>query len=74
MLHDLSQAAIALHGTNTSKIIDHIVTNLTETYGKNHINPRQDEWFFNNAGGAMGERDRILLASPFSLCSFSFPV
>jgi C-8 sterol isomerase len=55
MLHQLSRAAIALHGTNTSGIIDHIVTNLTETYGENHINPRQDEWFFNNAGGAMGE-------------------
>lgn len=54
MLHQLSQAAIALHGTNTTGIIDHIVTNLTETYGTKHINTRQDEWFFNNAGGAMG--------------------
>ena len=56
MLHQLSQAGIALHGTNTSGIIDHIVTNLTATYGTQHINPRQDEWFFNNAGGAMGEQ------------------
>lgn len=55
MLHELSQAAIAVHGQNTAGIIDHIVTNLTETYGTKHINTRQDEWVFNNAGGAMGK-------------------
>jgi C-8 sterol isomerase len=69
MLHQLSQSAIALHGTNTSRIIDHIVTNLTVTYGETHINPKQDEWFFNNAGGAMGEQPP---ACHISTCSFSF--
>lgn len=55
MLHDLSKAAIARHGDDTANIIDFIVTNLTETYGTRHINIRQDEWFLNNAGGAMGK-------------------
>jgi C-8 sterol isomerase len=53
-LHELSQTSIAAHGNNTAKIIDFIVTNLTETYGSRYINPRQDEWVLNNAGGAMG--------------------
>jgi len=53
-LSQVSQASIATHGDNTTKIIDFIVTNLTETYGSRYINPRQDEWVFNNAGGAMG--------------------
>ena len=39
-------------------MIQHIVTNLTETYPSSVIalNPSLDrsEWFFNNAGGAMG--------------------
>ncbi|KAG8806021.1 C-8 sterol isomerase, partial [Serendipita sp. 400] len=53
-LHALQKDAIAQHGTNTAGIVDHIVRNLTETYGTQHINPKQDEWFWNNAGGAMG--------------------
>ena len=53
-LHQLAQTSIATHGNNTAKIIDSIVTNLTETYGSRYINPRQDEWVLNNAGGAMG--------------------
>lgn len=52
-LHELSREAIALHNEDMPKIIDHIVQNLTATYGPKHINARQ-EWFFNNAGGAMG--------------------
>lgn len=35
-------------------MIDFIATNLTATYGEKHINQRQTEWVFNNAGGAMG--------------------
>lgn len=53
-LHQLAQASIAAHGNDTAKIIDFIVTNLTETYDSRYINPRQDEWVLNNAGGAMG--------------------
>lgn len=54
MLHELSQEAIATHEGNMPLIVSHILRNLTETYGTNHINPREDEWVFNNAGGAMG--------------------
>jgi len=53
-LHQLSQAAIAEHPDDMPKIISFIVKNLTETYGPKYINPREQEWVFNNAGGAMG--------------------
>jgi hypothetical protein len=37
---------------------DHLAPNLTAEYPSSEkrvvINPRNDEWFFNNAGGAMG--------------------
>lgn len=52
-LHELSKEAISLHHDMPS-IVDHIVSNLTATYGPNHINPRTQEWVLNNAGGAMG--------------------
>jgi C-8 sterol isomerase len=55
LLHELSRDAVAKHGNDTVGMIDHIVANLTETYGSKHINTRQDEWVFNNAGGAMGK-------------------
>ena len=52
-LHDLAQRAVALHGNDTRAMVSLIVTSLEDTYGA-HINPRQHEWVFNNAGGAMG--------------------
>jgi len=61
-LHQLAQTSIAAHGNDTAKIIDFIVTNLTETYGSQHVNPRQDEWVLNNAGGAMGTSPVTLIA------------
>lgn len=61
-LHQVAQTSIAIHGNNTANIIDFIVTNLTETYGSRYINPRQDEWVLNNAGGAMG-RVRVAISS-----------
>lgn len=51
-LHDLSNRAIAAHGEDTKAIVDFIVSELHEKHPK-HINLEQ-EWIFNNAGGAMG--------------------
>ncbi|KAG9046134.1 C-8 sterol isomerase [Tulasnella sp. UAMH 9824] len=53
-LHELAKDAIATYPDDTTSVINHIVANLTATYGTKHINTRQDEWVFNNAGGAMG--------------------
>lgn len=54
LLHELSKDAISKHPDDLPQMIDYIVTNLTATYGEKHINQRQKEWVFNNAGGAMG--------------------
>jgi len=51
-LHALSLDALALHGENTTAVVDHIVSSLSATHGP-AIN-RDEEWIFNNAGGAMG--------------------
>jgi C-8 sterol isomerase len=51
-LHTLSQSAIAAHGNDTRSVVSHIVTHLATTHS-NHIN-LEEEWIFNNAGGAMG--------------------
>ncbi|ROT43079.1 ERG2 and sigma1 receptor-like protein [Sodiomyces alkalinus F11] len=51
-LHDLSKRAIAEHGNNTKAIVDYIVT---ELHGMHPANVNlNEEWMFNNAGGAMG--------------------
>ena len=53
-LHDLSKRAIAAHGNDTRSVVSYIVG---ELHGKdeltNHVN-LDEEWIFNNAGGAMG--------------------
>ncbi|KAF9004768.1 ERG2/sigma1 receptor-like protein [Cyathus striatus] len=55
-LHQLAQAAIASSPNDTSGMIKHIVSNLTQTYPSTQIrlNSNSKEWVFNNAGGAMG--------------------
>jgi len=53
-LHDLSQRAIAAHGDDTRSVVKYIVDELSANVGtKSHIN-LDEEWVFNNAGGAMG--------------------
>ncbi|KAK6221542.1 C-8 sterol isomerase [Pestalotiopsis sp. IQ-011] len=51
-LHGLAKRGIAAHGNDTRAIVDYIVTELQEMYPDN-VNLNQ-EWFFNNHGGAMG--------------------
>jgi len=55
-LNVLARAAIAAHPNDTRGMISHIVANLTATFPASAIalNPREDEWVFSNAGGAMG--------------------
>lgn len=52
-LHDLSQRAIAAHGEDTRSVVNFIVTELEEKVGAQYLST-EEEWVFNNAGGAMG--------------------
>jgi C-8 sterol isomerase len=51
-LHTLSKAAISNYGNDTAAVVSNIVTSLSATHGA-HIN-LNEQWVFNNAGGAMG--------------------
>lgn len=51
-LHDLSTRAIAAHGNDTRSVVGFIVGELSER-NPAHVNLEED-WVFNNAGGAMG--------------------
>lgn len=53
-LHDLAKRAIATHGNNTGAVMSYIADELRETKGISPYIATSDEWFFNNAGGAMG--------------------
>ncbi|CAK1360312.1 C-8 sterol isomerase [Cercospora beticola] len=53
-LHAIAQQAISEHGNNTEGIVTSIISQLSAIESvKSHINLEQ-EWIFNNAGGAMG--------------------
>ncbi|EED16771.1 C-8 sterol isomerase (Erg-1), putative [Talaromyces stipitatus ATCC 10500] len=52
-LHDVSQRAIAAHGNDTRAVVKYIVSELDEKLEGKHLN-FDEEWVFNNAGGAMG--------------------
>jgi C-8 sterol isomerase len=53
-LHELSQRAISAHGNDTRAVVKYIVDELsTDASTKSYVN-LDEEWMFNNAGGAMG--------------------
>ncbi|KAI1776345.1 ERG2 and sigma1 receptor-like protein [Hypoxylon cercidicola] len=55
-LQDVAQRGIQAHGNDTAKIVEYIVAELHEKH-PSHVNPKwnvDEEWMFNNAGGAMG--------------------
>jgi C-8 sterol isomerase len=52
-LHDLSRRAIAAHGNDTASVVSFIVEELARTAPPGTVN-QDEEWIFNNAGGAMG--------------------
>ena len=52
-LHDLSLRAIGAHGNDTRAVVEFIVGELSEKLPGGYVN-LDEEWIFNNAGGAMG--------------------
>ena len=62
-LHDLSLRAISAHGNDTRAVVGYIVDELSEKLPGGYVN-LDEEWIFNNAGGAMGAM-YIIHASKF---------
>lgn len=62
-LHDVSQRAIAAHGNDTRSVVNYIVSELDQKVPSQFVN-KEEEWVFNNAGGAMGAM-YIIHASKF---------
>jgi C-8 sterol isomerase len=52
-LHELSLRAIDKHGNDTRSVVAYIVGELSEKLPGGYVN-LDEEWIFNNAGGAMG--------------------
>jgi len=53
-LQEISQNAIAVHGNNTEPLMRQITADLKAEYGDAIHDWTNEDWFFNNAGGAMG--------------------
>ena len=53
-LHELSKAAIAAHGNDTRSVVKFIVDELRADAKLSPYISNEEEWIFNNAGGAMG--------------------
>ncbi|OAA56997.1 c-8 sterol isomerase [Niveomyces insectorum RCEF 264] len=53
-LHDLAKRGVATHGNDTAAVIRYITDELRGTGAVSTYMSKDQEWFFNNAGGAMG--------------------
>jgi C-8 sterol isomerase len=53
-LHDLAKRGIAAHGNDTRSVVRYIVDELHGQASTNKAINLDEEWMFNNAGGAMG--------------------
>jgi len=53
-LHDLAKRGIAAHGNDTGSVVSYIVNELRGQARTASYVSLDEEWFFNNAGGAMG--------------------
>ncbi|AEO63444.1 7e64036a-a7cb-45e3-ad29-66df1cac2caa [Thermothielavioides terrestris] len=53
-LHDVAKRGIAAHGNDTRAIVQYIVDELSGQVSLSSYINRDEEWMFNNAGGAMG--------------------
>lgn len=69
-LHDLSLRALDAHGNDTRSVVAYIVAELNEKLPGGYIN-LDEEWVFNNAGGAMGGM-YIMHASRFPFFAYLF--
>ncbi|EMD69916.1 hypothetical protein COCSADRAFT_22073 [Bipolaris sorokiniana ND90Pr] len=71
-LHALSLSAIERHGNDTAAVVSYIVDSLSASHPQ-HIN-LDEEWVFNNAGGAMGAMYIIHASVTEYLIVFGTPV
>jgi C-8 sterol isomerase len=71
-LNDLSQRAIAAHGNDTRSVVEFIVSELSQKLPGGYIN-LDEEWIFNNAGGAMGAMYIIHASESLNLLPLLLP-
>lgn len=59
-LQQISQNAIAIHGNDTLPMMRQITADLKAEYGSAIVDWTKEDWFFNNAGGAMVSQSKSL--------------